>query len=347
MRNLIMFVALTVLPLYGLAAESIVMTEAFDKASYLPGHPVGLLVRMSNPSDNEVDLFWADQWPPPLRPGPVKVTGPGYLGYLFYEMRIDVADNSGHQVWSYPPTAKSDLLMEQQKAPEKVEQLPAKGAKEYRLRLPLNLPPGDYTLECRLPAVALKKGGEPIRLSGKLNLKIEDENEAGKPFAPELALEKKPDGFSIKCKLSPPRDVKMEVPFYKQLNCRIVVRDDQNRIVVDEIYQPNGSVEGFLAWTKPLEWSIDLPVEFYFTAGAGKYTVEFSYRDYALPKGERREKAPQDTAHYWGRYLSAEDLTKDPLIWNEPWTPVKGVWVTAVKKWDCEVTPEMAKAGKK
>jgi hypothetical protein len=78
-----------------LRAENIEMTVAFDKASYLPGHPIGLLVRMSNPNDNEVALFWADKWPPPPRPGPVREVG---FGYLVYETRIDVADNSGRQV---------------------------------------------------------------------------------------------------------------------------------------------------------------------------------------------------------------------------------------------------------
>jgi hypothetical protein len=51
--------------------------------------------------------------------------------------------------------------MEQQEAPEKVEQLPARGSKEYRLKLPLRVPPGDYTVECRLPAVALTPHAGP------------------------------------------------------------------------------------------------------------------------------------------------------------------------------------------
>jgi hypothetical protein len=222
---------------------------------------------------------------------------------------------------------------------------------------------GLYRLDFTLPEIRVAQGAQlAIQAKGQLEFSVLEEAATlkdGVEISVDLVEPAKGKVDGLKWQLSPPKRVKIPIPYFQFGNCRVVVRDDKNKIVHDLTWESSqAQTPSAEYWKDPVEWLVPMSSASFGLKGnffpkRGLYTVEAYYRAYISSTGKQATQGQVRMADEFdgGLYITSSELEEKG---ERPWpavkpkevqkldpknfVPDKGRWISLSKTFHVEAT---------
>jgi hypothetical protein len=228
---------------------------------------------------------------------------------------------------------------------------------------------GDYSAVLKLPPISARVKGEKRTWSptikGVIKVAATPAPEKVNASIELIAAEQSDSGIpTLKWTMKPPAREKLPLPNIYDGNCRIIIRDEKDKLVQEQFLILSGQRQGG-EWKQPLEWKVPLTLRTFGVVGnmfprAGVYQVEATYRTYIGADGlQKLSPHPVEIEvndFYTSEKMIEAHLSKPAEMRSLPHkarefrpaqpsdsTPAEGRWITFTKTFKLEISEELWK----